>query len=34
MNEGLSGKAIAERFGVTPAVIKRVIMEIRNGQAN
>jgi len=32
MNEGLSGKAIAERFGVTPAVIKRVIREIKNGQ--
>jgi len=34
MKEGVSTKAIAERFGVTPAVIKRVIKEIRNGQAN
>jgi transposase len=34
MGEGLSMKVIAERFGVTPAVIKRVIKEIRNGQAN
>jgi transposase len=34
MREGVSTKAIAERFGVTHAVIKRVIKEIRNGQAN
>ena len=34
MKEGVSTKAIAERFGVTAAVIKRVIKEIRNGQAN
>jgi transposase len=34
MNEGLSMRVIAERFGVTAAVIKRVIREIKNGQAN
>lgn len=34
MKEGLSMKVIAERFMVTAAVIKRVIREIRNGQAN
>jgi transposase len=34
MKEGVSTKAIAERFGVTPAVIKRVIREIKNGQTN
>ena len=33
MKEGLSMKVIAERFMVTAAVIKRVIKEIRNGQA-
>ena len=32
MNEGLSMRVIAERFGVTAAVIKRVIREIKNGQ--
>ena len=32
--EGLTMNQIAVRFGVTPAVIKRVIREIRNGQAN
>jgi DNA invertase Pin-like site-specific DNA recombinase len=34
MNEGVSTKAIAERFGVTAAIIKRVIREIKNGQTN
>jgi len=34
MNEGVSMKAIAERFGVTAAIIKRVIREIKNGQTN
>jgi len=34
MNEGLSMRVIAERFGVTAAVMKRVIREIKNGQAN
>jgi transposase len=34
MNDGVSIRAIAERFGVTAAIIKRVIKEIRNGQAN
>lgn len=34
VNEGVSIRAIAERFGVTAAIIKRVIKEIRNGQAN
>lgn len=34
MREGVSIKAIAERFGVTAAIIKRVIKEIKNGQAN
>ena len=34
VNEGVSIRAIAERFGVTAAIIKRVIKEIKNGQAN
>ena len=34
VREGVSIRAIAERFGVTAAIIKRVIKEIRNGQAN
>ena len=34
VNEGVSIRAIAERFGVTAAIIKRVIKEIRNGQTN
>jgi transposase len=34
VNDGVSIRAIAERFGVTAAIIKRVIKEIRNGQAN
>ena len=34
VNDGVSIRAIAERFGVTAAIIKRVIKEIRNGQTN